>query len=223
MHGMCGGATCPSSGYARPATFHGEWRGRLRQTPPFKDEATQSRFGDAGFKTITHERTIMQASVKVMRSHRNQYTGKRDMAAVLADFWAKVNKTEGCWLWTAGVFKSGGYGQFGFDRHPVRAHVFSWELVHGKVPDGQCVLHTCDTPRCVNPDHLFLGTRTENNEDKCRKGRQRGPAPKLTPAQYPELLELRCQGLSQYALSRHFGVDQAQISRRLKELTCSHP
>lgn len=77
----------------------------------------------------------------------------------------------GCWLWT-GFINRGGYGRFRANGHKMLAHRFSWALVNGSIPGGQCVLHKCDTPCCVNPNHLFLGSKADNNEDKVRKHRQ---------------------------------------------------
>lgn len=89
-------------------------------------------------------------------------------------FWGKVQKTETCWLWTGGK-RSKGYGAFVYarDGEPVqgRAHVYSYELHKGRVPKGVFVLHTCDTPACVNPDHLFLGNNQDNVDDMIAKGR----------------------------------------------------
>lgn len=102
-------------------------------------------------------------------------------------FWQYVDKSNGpcsCWLWTK--FKNQqGYGMTSkkTKRH-TGAHRVAFELTFGAIPDGQCVLHKCDNPSCVNPNHLFLGTRADNNEDKFKKGRQmRGekhPNAKLT-------------------------------------------
>jgi hypothetical protein len=78
-------------------------------------------------------------------------------------FWAKVEKTPTCWLWIAYVNPSTGYGQFGLTHGVmVGAHRFSYELVHGPVPDGFDVHHMCLTRRCVNPDHLEAVSRAEN-------------------------------------------------------------
>lgn len=85
----------------------------------------------------------------------------------------------GCWLWTGGSLGSMGYGAFSpagatFKvRGVVYAHRFAYEHFVGPVPAGLCVLHRCDTPPCVNPDHLFLGTQLENVRDMMAKGRDR--------------------------------------------------
>lgn len=75
-------------------------------------------------------------------------------------------------MWTAGVFQGKGYGQFNVGGHPVGAHRISWEIHHGAIPTGVFVLHRCDVPGCVNPEHLFLGTHQDNMTDKVRKNRQ---------------------------------------------------
>ncbi len=86
-------------------------------------------------------------------------------------FWSKVTKTDTCWLWI-GQTQVGGYGQFKLARHNQSAHRISWELAYGPIPDGLWVLHRCDTPACVRPAHLFLGTGLDNVADKVAKVRQ---------------------------------------------------
>lgn len=96
-------------------------------------------------------------------------------------FWAKVDRSnpDGCWTWTAAVFKDRlGYDKFqaGSNRateRAVYAHRFSWELHFGPITNGLHVLHKCDNPPCVRPDHLFLGTPKDNVDDMVRKGRAR--------------------------------------------------
>lgn len=89
-------------------------------------------------------------------------------------FWPKVEKTEHCWTWS-GAKNRRGYGWLHngsrTTRKPMRAHRASWEIHFGKIPDGLWVLHRCDNPPCVRPDHLFLGTRTDNMRDCAAKGR----------------------------------------------------
>jgi len=87
--------------------------------------------------------------------------------------WVGVPES-GCWLWTGSV-QSSGYGE-AHDRsrehRHVGAHRLAWELFRGAIPEGLWVLHKCDVKLCVNPLHLFLGTRQENMDDMKRKGRQ---------------------------------------------------
>src|SRR5579875_69826 len=86
-------------------------------------------------------------------------------------FFAKFDKhPNGCWIWNAGK-DPGGYGVFCIDSKTVRGHVWSYE--HFKGPrNGLFVLHRCDTPACVNPDHLELGTNADNMKDCKEKGRE---------------------------------------------------
>src|SRR5688572_5586831 len=86
-------------------------------------------------------------------------------------FWSKVDKTTTCWLWV-GTRHYKGYGDFApSGQKKVKAHRYSWELHKGKIPNGMQVLHRCDNPPCVNPDHLFIGTNRDNVSDAIAKGR----------------------------------------------------
>ena len=75
-----------------------------------------------------------------------------------------------CWNWT-GWTSSAGYGMIGNNYKDRGAHRYSWELSNGPISKGLCVLHKCDNPACINPDHLFLGTKGDNNRDRVKKGR----------------------------------------------------
>lgn len=90
-------------------------------------------------------------------------------------FWKMVEKREpdGCWEWQGNVL-SDGYGSIrmpGAQGQPVKAHRYSWELHHGPIPEGVLVLHRCDNQRCVRPDHLFLGSQSDNMQDMHNKRR----------------------------------------------------
>lgn len=88
-----------------------------------------------------------------------------------ARFWPRINKTATCWLWTGSKNRSG-YGHLKVCRRYVAVHRISWQIANGKaIPDGLLACHHCDTPLCVNPEHLFLGTHTDNMRDMHAKGR----------------------------------------------------
>lgn len=98
-----------------------------------------------------------------------------DVGTLSKRFWAKVRKgsVSACWLWTGGKFKSG-YGSIGRGGRGTgcaRAHRVSYELNVGPIPPGLHVLHMCDTPACVNPRHLWVGTQQDNMADRKAKGR----------------------------------------------------
>lgn len=90
-------------------------------------------------------------------------------------FWAKVKRGPDCWLWTGATTR--GYGHI--KRGPANAGTaqathLSWEIHNGPIPDGLMVLHHCDNPPCVNPEHLYLGTHKDNMRDRAVRGRSRG-------------------------------------------------
>jgi hypothetical protein len=85
-------------------------------------------------------------------------------------FWEKVETGLDCWIWTAAVNKDG-YGKFWFGG-VMRAHRFAWEDLIGPIPPGKHVLHKCDNRRCVNTEHLFIGTNSDNAKDAFHKGRR---------------------------------------------------
>lgn len=81
---------------------------------------------------------------------------------------------DGCWIWLGAPQGSNGYGSLKVDGRKTFAHRYSWALVNGPVPPGLCVLHRCDRPLCVNPEHLFLGSNQDNVDDRTAKGRSAG-------------------------------------------------
>jgi hypothetical protein len=113
-----------------------------------------------------------------VRGHRQRVFPKVEQPE--SRFWDKVEKTDGCWEWTASRDRYG-YGDFRYGPERgckrVRAHRFAYEIHNGSIPDGLHVLHRCDNPPCVNPDHLFVGSNADNMADKTTKGRATGAAP----------------------------------------------
>lgn len=94
-------------------------------------------------------------------------------------FWARVNKTETCWIWGGSINKVDGYGMYhrGQRKYTV-AHRVAYEFAVGPIPAGKIILHICDNPPCVNPDHLRVGTKGDNNRDSMAKGRRRTAPPR---------------------------------------------
>ena len=138
-------------------------------------------------------------------------------------FWDKVEISGPgeCWLWT-GAQNSDGYGSFGLTpSHTFLAHRFAWMLVRDlgyvAIPDGMCVLHSCDTPPCVNPNHLFLGTQADNVADCAKKGRRNQSRwKKLSPEKRQEIRDLYLTGAwSLAALGRKYGVSYQTIRGHL--------
>jgi len=177
-----------------------------------------------------------------------RYPENRRMRPLDERFVEKVAKTESCWEWT-GLVNAKGYGRMGVRRahrrsEMVLAHRLAWELEHGEVPAGACVLHRCDNPRCVRVAHLFLGTRAENNDDMISKGRGRAarggesgrrkhpelwprgadvPNAKLTVARVAEIRQRYAAGGTSFVrLARAFGVGRTTIENIVKRRKWAH-
>ena len=131
-------------------------------------------------------------------------------------FYEKVKKSSGCWIWI-GAIDNVGYGNLRINGKTYRAHRLSYELTFGPIQVGMCVLHRCDNRKCVNPDHLFLGTKKDNMIDKVQKGRcncLRGvetPSHKLTDSQVITIREKHKNGISTRKIAREFGISHGVV------------
>jgi hypothetical protein len=140
-------------------------------------------------------------------------------------FWPKVDKSGGpdaCWLWTGS--KDKGYGKINSPWRKVdTASRVAYRLCIGPIPDGMDVCHTCDNPPCVNPKHLFAGTRKQNLEDAAHKGRMKdnnkahkrsgsgnGRA-KLVEADVLAIRAAYAGGESMKSLARHYSISDSAI------------
>lgn len=156
----------------------------------------------------------------------------------IENFWLKVHlqagNEEDCWLWMNCKNKQG-YGQFRWSRDTGeckagKAHRFSYELHHGTIPEGLQVLHKCDNPSCVRPDHLFIGYNLDNIRDREAKGR--GVLPRLRGEQcsWSKLSEKQCLeirgwvelGFSQLSVAQRFGICQQHVSSIIQHRCWKH-
>lgn len=153
--------------------------------------------------------------------------------AGIYSFKFRLDILSGCWNWI-GSKNRDGYGQIRVERSGFngyfRAHRVSWIYHHGEIPDGLCVLHRCDNPGCVNPEHLFLGTQADNMRDRNAKGRLpheklRGSSngrALLNEADVAEIRRLSADGARQADIARRFGIAKATVYCILRGLTWRH-
>lgn len=144
------------------------------------------------------------------------------IARAIKHFWNLVDKrsSDECWEWQ-GTLNEGGYGYFYVKDLCSLAHRFSWITHNGNIPPndsyhGTCVLHKCDNRKCVNPNHLFLGTQNDNMKDMAAKGRGNGRGvAKLSPKQISEIKDIlaapRCWPLTLRQIAKDYGVSHNTI------------
>jgi len=135
----------------------------------------------AALTSSTFREVVMAEGKSSTENLRNQVILNASRDSVVAGrFWDKVQKREsGCWEWTASKANKG-YGAFGIGGIVVKAHRVAFLWSGGVVPSGLYLMHSCDNPACVNPSHMSVGSKADNNADMCRKGRHR-PGGSKTP------------------------------------------
>jgi hypothetical protein len=119
----------------------------------------------------------------------------------------------GCWLWT-GPLGTGGYAVFNSRKVDQRAHRASYQLYKGPIPKGMKILHSCDTPSCVNPAHLRAGTQKENAADRQSRGRGhklRGESVGTSKLTEIDVIDIRSSTIGQKALAEKYGVAPSHI------------
>lgn len=127
------------------------------------------------------------------------------------------NSETGCLEWTGGKLRAG-YGRVRVGEKSHLAHRVAFALANGPIPSEQCVCHRCDNPSCCNPDHLFLGSQSENVTDMWKKGRaydrtgSKNSSAKLTEDDVREIRRLKAEGAVQADLAKRFGVSTVAIS-----------
>lgn len=133
----------------------------------------------------------------------------------------KFDPVTGCHVWN-GSISTQGYGRFAWAGKARQAHRMAWIFYNGEIPDGLCILHRCDNRRCVNPDHLFLGTYLDNVRDMLAKGRhvhfvgEATPSAKLTRE---AVAEIRASREPHVIVAAAYGVTPETVSHVRRHLT----
>jgi hypothetical protein len=131
----------------------------------------------------------------------------------LEDFFADIRVDQnGCYLWEGSVSPNG-YGVVNIGGRTQSAHRFSWEQEHEEIEEGLNILHSCDVKRCLNPEHMSLGSQQQNMDDKVARGRiNQNPRPsrKVEPEEVAAMAKMHAEGLSWYRIGITLDRSQQQ-------------
>lgn len=169
---------------------------------------------------------------KRLLKHGSPDERKHNHAPVEVRFWRYVEKTENCWIWTGRSRNKKGYGQLGGGGRGadhILAHRLSYQMHHGPIPDGMVVMHSCDNPSCVNPDHLRTGTQSENILEAFSKGRKNAKPPHVfgdscgaSRLKETEAIEVLKSNEPTKMLAAKYGVSKSAIERVRNGKTWRH-
>jgi hypothetical protein len=149
-------------------------------------------------------------STKFIEARRRGATARNSGITPDQRFWSKVQKSDDCWEWQ-GPRNWKGYGEHSVNCKAFKAHRYSWMLHYGEIPKGMQVCHRCDNRGCVRPDHLFVGTNSDNQRDAVTKGR--GPSAKLSSEDVRLIRGLLDLRVSATEIAFRFGVSRSAIMR----------
>jgi hypothetical protein len=179
--------------------------------------------------------------VKKNPKTHHQYSEEERLLIMKRKFEEKVIRKEGCWDWK-GYCDPCGYPRFGIGRYEkIRGHRVSWILHKGPIENGKYICHHCDNPRCTNPDHLFMGTPKDNEQDMTDKGRrvtvlgrlgnrnkrptttgEKNPGAKLKEKSVIEIKKRLKMGVTKRRIARDFHVGITTIGRIERGETWKH-
>jgi hypothetical protein len=142
------------------------------------------------------------------------------------DIWEFIEKTDSCWLWKGGL-NYDGYGVYKKNGVTNRAHRYVWELINNQKIGDKIAMHICDTPSCVNPSHLVLGTQADNILDKTTKNRQakgeKCPQSVLTTEQIKEIRsKYKYRVYTYLMLAKEYGVHKDTIQKAVRKINWGH-
>ncbi len=151
----------------------------------------------------------------------------RRWCSEMCKFLSQIEKNN-CWIWKGGLGRHG-YAQHRMNNTPIVAYRAAWILFKGEIPKGICVCHRCDNKKCVNPDHLFLGTQSDNMKDMLEKGRRRKdlkgqdvPHSRLKDKDIKDIFEMRKNRYKIREIAEVFKVHKTHIGKILQRKKWKH-